>query len=172
MTLNYVEIDQSLCLWEDLFPLVESHITGLTNIAQEMQESAEQQKYVQELLNIAIRFNDSEEKARTCLKEARRNLKKSTRRAADEEDEEEEIDDSELKMDIIEKLYEKFQKILVKTVDTNTPMFDLEADNRYQEFGECIENMKRMKLVLKMFNFHQEIFCQKSQLSKILHSRF
>jgi len=75
--LDYTEIDQGLNLWSEIFPMIEKQIVTLTNVAQEMQECPDHQKYVDVLMKIAIRVNDIEEKATTCIKEARTQLKKT-----------------------------------------------------------------------------------------------
>ncbi|CAF5146483.1 unnamed protein product, partial [Rotaria magnacalcarata] len=74
--LDYTEIDQGLNLWSEILPIIEKQIVTLTNVAQEMQECPERQKYVNALTEIAVRVNDVEDKATTCIKEARTQLKK------------------------------------------------------------------------------------------------
>ncbi|CAF3123404.1 unnamed protein product [Rotaria socialis] len=74
--LDYTEIDQGLNLWSEILPIIEKQIVTLTNVAQEMQECPERQKYVDALTKIAVRVNDVEDKATTCIKEARTQLKK------------------------------------------------------------------------------------------------
>lgn len=112
--LDLTEIEQSLNLWSELFPMIEKEILTLTNVAQEMQECSgkdgptdrsityeegkkgierisslflmflflpsESEKYVDALMKIAARINDVEEKATTCIKEARQQLKKVRKR--------------------------------------------------------------------------------------------
>lgn len=89
---DYTEIDQGLNLWSELFPMIDKEISILTTVAQEMQECSgkktkfkcfvhrhrrlEREKYVDILMKIAQRVNDVEEKATTCIKEARTQLKK------------------------------------------------------------------------------------------------
>ncbi|CAF4406016.1 unnamed protein product, partial [Rotaria magnacalcarata] len=59
--LDYTEIDQGLNLWSEILPIIEKQIVTLTNVAQEMQECPERQKYVNALTEIAVRVNDVED---------------------------------------------------------------------------------------------------------------
>ncbi|CAF4244395.1 unnamed protein product, partial [Adineta steineri] len=172
--LDYTEIDQSLNLWSDIFPIIEKQIVTLTTVAQEMQECPERQKYVDALMKIAMRVNDVEDKATTCIKEARTQLKKTklvdkhndnqkkVNRSKvrnnkndddddddDESDNEMEIDESQideqievsaLTIDSLEKLQNRMTKVLVKQPDENS--FNIDADNRYADFAECISKMQ------------------------------
>jgi hypothetical protein len=91
--LDYTEIDQGLNLWSEILPMIEKQILTLTTVAQEMQECPgnylqldfilfyyrlflDRQKYIEALMKIAVRVNDVEDKATTCIKEARTQLKK------------------------------------------------------------------------------------------------
>ncbi|CAF1086553.1 unnamed protein product [Rotaria sp. Silwood1] len=174
--LDYTEIDQGLNLWSEILPLIEKQIVTLTTVAQEMQECPERQKYVDALMKIAVRVNDVEEKATTCIKEARTQLKKTKlidktndiqenekvrhRKVRnnrddensdedDESDNEMEIDESQINEQIevsalnsenLEKLQNHLQKILLKQPNSNESNID--ADNRYADFLECISKMQ------------------------------
>ncbi|CAF1091476.1 unnamed protein product [Rotaria sordida] len=167
--LDYTEIDQGLNLWSEIFPLIEKQIVTLTSVAQEMQECSERQKYVDALMKIAVRVNDVEEKATTCIKEARTQLKKTkfidktndtqekvrnhrSNENSDDDDEsnnEMEIDESQideqievsaLNIENLEKLQNQLNKILIKQPNSNESNID--ADNRYADFVECISKIQ------------------------------
>ncbi|CAF0925620.1 unnamed protein product [Adineta ricciae] len=146
--------------------MIEKQIATLTSVAQEMQECPESQKYVDALMKIAVRVNDVEEKATKCIKEARTQLKKTKlvdkqnekqkkvrhSNSDDEEDDSEdemEIDESQIGEQIeipaltsesLEKLQNQIHKVLIKQPDPNA--FNLDSDNRYADFADCISKME------------------------------
>ncbi len=117
-----------------------------------------------------MRVNDVEDKATTCIKEARTQLKKTklidkqtdaqektrlpkVRNSSDgensDEDEEMEIDESQideqievsaLTTDNLDKLQKQLHQVLNKQTDSDA--FNIDADNRYADFAECISKME------------------------------
>ncbi|UJR37185.1 hypothetical protein I4U23_029893 [Adineta vaga] len=171
-SIDYTEIDQTINLWSEIFPMIEKQIATLTSVAQEMQECPESQKYVDVLMKIAVRVNDVEDKATKCIKDARTQLKKTkfidrqnesqeevrrskNRSNTDDDDDDDdsenemEVDESQtdeqieipaLTTEILEKLQDQVHKVLTKPPDSNT--FNMDADNRYADFVECISKMQ------------------------------
>lgn len=127
--------------------MIEKEIVTLTAVAQEMQECPERQKYVEALMNIARRINDVEDKASSCIKEARLQLKKTSTVDKEKESDEEDMDVAEshieisaLTSDSLEKLQNHLHKVLIKQSDANA--FNPDDDNRYADFAECISRMQ------------------------------
>ena len=54
--LDYTEIDQSLNLWSEIFPMIEREISTLTTVAQEMQDCAGTDYFIDGLLSIEPLF--------------------------------------------------------------------------------------------------------------------
>lgn len=64
---------------------------------------------------------------------------------SDEDEEQMEIDESQIEisaltLESLEKLQEALQKTLAKQPDPNA--FDIDADNRYADFAECLSTMQ------------------------------